>query len=269
MYPQFYYRNIRRSPDFENFVNYPIRLSFVHRCVCFCLHVAGLRLVVPQKPSQKNCEMIWLIASLPRMLHNFMDCLHLTKNSSISTKRHRFIFERLSPMHSVLSAKAERPGHKPTGLLLISPTRRPGRSATVTPSLAIPLRSRFVRQATAARCFRGCLKAIDLGFRTGPGPRKRRIALNSEIGVESFTSKVEMIMTIRLNYIEGPRVKSEANPLRPPGKNRTEEFADENAALAKAREIIADGRFHTISMNDGEKLITEPRLRKRLDMAAR
>jgi len=76
-------------------------------------------------------------------------------------------------------------------------------------------------------------------------------------------------MTIRLNYIEGPSVKSDADPQRPPGKVYTEPFADKVPALARAKEIIADGRFHTVSMNDGTKVISEPRLRMRLGMAPR
>jgi|HubBroStandDraft_4_1064222.scaffolds.fasta_scaffold422177_2 hypothetical protein len=76
-------------------------------------------------------------------------------------------------------------------------------------------------------------------------------------------------MTVRLNYIERPSVKSDADPQRPPGKAHIEEFADETAALVKAKEILADARFHTVSMNDGEKLVTEPRLRMRLGTATR
>jgi hypothetical protein len=76
-------------------------------------------------------------------------------------------------------------------------------------------------------------------------------------------------MTVRLNYIEGPSVKSDADPRRPPGKTHMEEFTDKIAALARAKEIIADDRFHTVSMNDGEKLVTEPRLRMRLGISTR
>jgi hypothetical protein len=76
-------------------------------------------------------------------------------------------------------------------------------------------------------------------------------------------------MTVWLNYIEGPSVKSEADPQRPPGKAHIEEFTDEIAALVKAKEILADARFHTVSMKDGEKIVTEPRLRMRRGMATR
>lgn len=56
-------------------------------------------------------------------------------------------------------------------------------------------------------------------------------------------------------------VKDPGDPLRPQGTAHMQEFDDENSALARAKEILLDGRFYNISMNADGKIIGEPRLR--------
>ena len=62
----------------------------------------------------------------------------------------------------------------------------------------------------------------------------------------------------RLSYIEGDPRRHNAAPMRPLAKPRTEQFADEDAALARAEVILSDGRFHTVSLSNGENIVTEP-----------
>jgi hypothetical protein len=76
-------------------------------------------------------------------------------------------------------------------------------------------------------------------------------------------------MTIRLNYIEAAVLASGRTvPCKPcqavaGGQRRFLRLG------LRAREILGDGRVHTVSMNDGTKVISEPRLRMGLGMAPR
>jgi hypothetical protein len=77
---------------------------------------------------------------------------------------------------------------------------------------------------------------------------------------------MEHIGMYRLSYIEGDPRRYDAAPMRPLAKPRTEQFADEDAALARAEAILLDGRFHTVSLSNGENIVTEPRLRIQLGL---
>jgi hypothetical protein len=70
----------------------------------------------------------------------------------------------------------------------------------------------------------------------------------------------------RLSYIEGGPRRYDAAPMRPLAKPRTEQFADEQSALDRAKVILSDGRFHTVLLSDGENIVAEPRLRIQLGL---
>ena len=69
----------------------------------------------------------------------------------------------------------------------------------------------------------------------------------------------------RLNYVEGPMAKDPGNPFQPLATAHIAEFDDENSALARAKEILLDGRFYNVTMNADGKIIQEPRLRQRVE----
>jgi hypothetical protein len=69
----------------------------------------------------------------------------------------------------------------------------------------------------------------------------------------------------RLNYVEGPMVKDPGNPFQRQGTSHIEEFDDESLALTRAKEILIDGRFYNVSMNADGRIISEPRLRQRVE----
>jgi hypothetical protein len=69
----------------------------------------------------------------------------------------------------------------------------------------------------------------------------------------------------RLSYIGEPRRYKDTS-MRPLAKPRTEQFTDEESALARAEVILLDGRFNTVSLSDGENIVTEPRLRIQLGL---
>jgi len=73
-------------------------------------------------------------------------------------------------------------------------------------------------------------------------------------------------VTYWLSFVEGPIEKDKANPYQPYGSGHTEPFASEATALRRAEEVLRDPRFHTVSLNDGEKMLNEPRLRLRLGL---
>jgi hypothetical protein len=55
--------------------------------------------------------------------------------------------------------------------------------------------------------------------------------------------------------------------MRPYGTAHVEEFDDEKSALARAKEILSDGRFHTVSLSHGkDETLSAPRLRTRLGL---
>jgi hypothetical protein len=70
----------------------------------------------------------------------------------------------------------------------------------------------------------------------------------------------------RLSYIEGEPRRYRDTPMRPLAKPRTEQFTDEESPLARAEVILLDGRFNTVSLSDGENIVTEPRLRIQLGL---
>ena len=70
----------------------------------------------------------------------------------------------------------------------------------------------------------------------------------------------------RLSYSEGEPHRYRDTPMRPLAKPRTEQFTDEESALARAEVVLLDGRFHTVSLSDGENIVTEPRLRIQLGL---
>src|SRR4051812_22693255 len=68
----------------------------------------------------------------------------------------------------------------------------------------------------------------------------------------------------RLTFIEGNIERRPEAPHRPLAESHTEEFDDENAALHRAREILAGNQYHTVSFSHGTETLSEPRLRDRL-----